>query len=144
MTDVMSKEKRSHVMSRIRGTNTSPELEIRRMLRKSGVTGYRIHCPDIPGHPDIVFLGKSVAVFIDGCFWHKCPRCYREPETRKEYWKSKIELNVARDRTNNERLSVLGWKVLRYWEHEIKDNALGIALKIKLELTNSGNKSSKL
>jgi len=119
MPDVLTPEQRRLNMERIRGKDTTPELKIRRLLRERGIRGYRIHY-DLPGKPDIVFVRKKIAIFIDGCFWHKCPVCFTEPETRKDFWLDKINRNVARDRKINEELLSLGWKVLRFWEHDIK------------------------
>lgn len=78
--------------------------------------------PDIEASPDIVLRGKRVAIFIHGCFWHKCPKCFRWPKTREEYWKPKIDRNVERDRENREILKKNGWEVLEIWEHEIKND----------------------
>lgn len=104
-------------MSRIRSKNTSPELSLRKALWKKGYR-YRIHYK-LHGKPDIVFVGKKIAVFIDGCFWHKCPKCYVEPKSNKKYWLPKLEKNVEKDRENSELLNKEGWRVIRVWEHEI-------------------------
>jgi DNA mismatch endonuclease (patch repair protein) len=106
-------------MSKIHGENTSPEIKIRKMLFAQGIRGYRIHF-NIPGKPDLVFTKKKIAVFIDGCFWHKCPVCFQEPETRKEFWMKKISSNVERDEKVNLQLQKEGWRVIRIWEHEIR------------------------
>ena len=119
MTDVLTEEQRKLNMSRIRGKNTSPEIRFRKLLYASGVRGYRLH-PDLPGKPDIAFPRRKLAVFIDGCFWHKCPIHFKEPETRKEFWMKKIQSNVERDRRVNQELQDKGWRVVRVWEHEIR------------------------
>lgn len=119
MTDVLTPKQRTYNMSRIRGKNTAPEIKLRKMLFASGVRGYRIHY-NLPGKPDIVFIKKKIAVFIDGCFWHKCPVCFQEPETRKDFWMKKIQSNIDRDKKVNEQLKNDGWAVIRIWEHEIK------------------------
>jgi len=118
MADVFSKSLRSKIMSRIRSKNTSPELNLRKTLWNKGYR-YKIHYK-LPGKPDIVFASKKVAVFVDGCFWHKCPKCYIEPKSNKRYWLPKIEKNVKKDKENNKALKNLGWKVVRIWEHEIQ------------------------
>jgi DNA mismatch endonuclease (patch repair protein) len=118
MADVFTKEVRSKVMSRIRSKNTSPEILLRKTLWKKGYR-YRIHYK-LPGKPDIVFVQKRVAVFVDGCFWHKCPKCYKPPKTNKKYWLPKIEKNVDKDKKNNKKLKEADWKVIRLWEHEVK------------------------
>lgn len=138
MGDVLTKEQRSYNMSRIRGSNTAPEVALRRALRDLGLRGYRIKSP-LPGKPDIVFLKSKIAVFVDGCFWHKCPKCFRAPETRKDFWKTKIETNVERDKNINGLLYSMGWKVLRLWEHEIKEDSHKVAMEIQDKVANSGD-----
>ena len=118
MPDIFSKEKRSWVMSRIRGKGTKVELMLARGLRKSRIH-YRSQ-PKIFGNPDfLVFSGKSqVLVFVDGDFWHGWD--YNDRKDRlPEYWQRKIERNMARDKSNTERLQETGWKVVRIWEHQI-------------------------
>ena len=108
-------------MSNIRGKNTGPELKLRKLLWSHGIRGYRIHY-NLPGKPDIVFTKKKIAIFIDGCFWHKCPICFQEPETRKEFWMKKIQSNVERDDKVNLQLKSDGWTVMRFWEHDVRKN----------------------
>jgi DNA mismatch endonuclease (patch repair protein) len=119
MADVLTREQRKLNMSRIRAKNTGPEVKLRKLLFADGIRGYRIHY-NLPGKPDIVFIKKKIAIFIDGCFWHKCPDCFQEPETRKEFWMNKIQSNIERDKKVNEQLSDEGWTVIRIWEHEIR------------------------
>jgi DNA mismatch endonuclease, patch repair protein len=126
MVDVLTKEQRKHNMSRIRGKNTTPEIKFRKLLYARGFRGYRIH-PDLPGKPDIAFTRQKIAIFIDGCFWHKCPIDFKEPDTRKDFWLKKINSNVERDRKTDFELKSLGWTVFRVWEHEIrKDPAAAV------------------
>lgn len=129
MTDVLTKEQRKLNMSRIRGKDTSPELKIRKMLYARGHRGYRIHY-DIPGRPDIVFTKKRLAIFIDGCYWHKCPICFKEPQTNRDFWMNKINKNVIRDHEVNNILRSNGWTVLRFWEHEIRKEPEKVVKKI--------------
>ena len=119
MTDILTPSQRKYNMSRIRGKNTGPEIKLRKLLWTQGVRGYRIHYR-LLGKPDIIFTKKKIAIFIDGCFWHKCPVCFQEPETRKEFWMKKIGSNVERDLKNTRQLQEEGWTVLRFWEHEIR------------------------
>jgi len=119
MTDVLTPKQRTYNMSQIRGKNTGPEVKLRKLLWSNGVRGYRIHY-NLPGKPDIVFIKKKIAIFIDGCFWHKCPICFQEPETRKEFWMKKIQSNIDRDKKVDDQLTNDGWTVIRIWEHEIK------------------------
>ena len=120
-------------MSRIRGKNTSPELKLRKMLWESGIRGYRVHYK-LPGKPDIVFTRKKVVVFVDGCFWHKCPVCFRPPETNAEFWNEKLQKNVERDLKVTKELEDLGWPVLRFWEHEVKKTPEDVVARILLAL----------
>ncbi|NLL10643.1 MAG: very short patch repair endonuclease [Methanomicrobiales archaeon] len=122
MADVLTPEQRKKNMSHIKGKDTKPELIIRRKLFASGVRGYRVHY-DLPGKPDIVFTKKKVVIFIDGCFWHKCPICFQEPETRKKFWVDKIDKNCERDLINNLVLVEKGWTIIRIWEHHIRKNS---------------------
>ena len=119
MTDVLTREQRKYNMSRIRSKNTGPEVKLRKLLFARGIRGYRIHY-NLPGKPDIVFTKKKIVVFIDGCFWHKCPVCFQEPETRKDFWMKKIQSNVDRAIKVNQQLESEGWTVIRIWEHEIR------------------------
>ncbi|WP_048151974.1 very short patch repair endonuclease [Methanolacinia paynteri] len=119
MADVHTAEQRSRNMSAIRAKNTKPELIIRRGLYARGIRGYRIH-HNIAGKPDLVFTRQKIAIFIDGCYWHKCPICFHEPQTNRNFWMKKINGNVERDLQVNEELKKNGWLVLRFWEHEVR------------------------
>jgi len=115
-------------MPRIRSENTGPELIIRRLLKKEGLkfkTGYKLK-----GKPDIIFSEHKTAVFIDGCFWHGCKKHRTFPQTRKNFWKEKINRNMQRDKDINRHYKKDGWKILRIWEHEIKKDAEKAAGKI--------------
>lgn len=136
MTDVLTPEQRKHNMSRIRGKNTGPEIKLRKMLWSQGIRGYRIH-QNLTGKPDIVYTKKKIAIFIDGCFWHKCPICFQEPETRKEFWMEKINSNVERDTKNTQQLLEDGWTVMRFWEHEVRKKPEEVIEKISLSLQQS-------
>ena len=126
--DIMSREKRSKVMSRIRGKNTTPERMITKELRRRKLR-YQKHRNDLPGRPDIVFPGLKVAVFIDGDFWHG----WRFPlwqHKLSENWKLKISENRKRDQRNFRKLRKADWKVLRIWEHQVERDADACARKI--------------
>jgi len=129
----MTKKQRSEVMSKIRSKNTQPELLLRRYLWAKGVRGWRLH-KKLPGKPDLYFGPKKVAVFIDGCFWHKCPQCYRAPKTNKKFWNAKIRRNIARDLESDVALREMGVTPLRFWEHEVRKNIEKCYKKIKREL----------
>ena len=120
MADVLTKEQRSYNMSMIKGENTKPEIALRKLLVACGLRGYRLHYR-LPGKPDIVFPKSRIAIFIDGCFWHKCPKCFVKPVTKRKFWEKKIDSNIKRDKIVNRELKKNKWKVLRIWEHEIKN-----------------------
>lgn len=110
-------------MSRQASRDTSQELAVRRILYGSGLR-YRVHVP-VPGMPrrtvDIVFGKAKIAVFLDGCFWHGCPQHATSPRSNAEWWRTKLDRNMARDRETTTHLSSAGWTVLRFWEHESPD-----------------------
>lgn len=121
MADVFSPEKRSAVMAAIRGSgNKSTEERLRRLFREAGITGWRRKHP-LPGRPDFAFPKLRIAVFVDGCFWHGCPKCFVPPKSRQDYWEPKIQRNRARDKSVAKELKKRGWKSLRIWEHEFKN-----------------------
>ena len=113
----------SKVMSANKGKDTKPELFLRKELWKSGIRGYRLNWKKAQGRPDIAFPGKKVAIFVNGCFWHRCPYCQLGlPKSNTPFWKEKFEKNIARDKTNIKNLESLGWKVLTIWECQMKNN----------------------
>jgi DNA mismatch endonuclease, patch repair protein len=114
---------RSENMRRIRSKDTSPELVVRRALRALGYTGYRLHRKDVPGKPDIAFLGRKKAVLVHGCFWHghDCAEGIRKPKSNQDYWLPKIDRNRQRDAANEDRLTATGWSFLVIWDCELKD-----------------------
>jgi DNA mismatch endonuclease, patch repair protein len=124
MTDVYPPDKRSAVMRRVKGKDTSPELAVRKALTALGAR-YRLHRADLPGKPDIVLPGRRLALFVHGCFWHghDCPRGARVPKQNRDYWVAKIDRNRARDAKSHEALVALGWRVETIWECELKDAA---------------------
>ncbi len=111
---------RKYNMSRIKSSNTLIELRFRKFIWKKGLRGYRIKSK-IAGKPDIYFPKQKVAVFIDGCFWHKCPIDFIRPKSRNNYWDIKIENNIKRDKKIDQVLKIQKIKVIRFWEHEIEN-----------------------
>jgi DNA mismatch endonuclease (patch repair protein) len=103
--------------------NHSTEIRLVRLFRAHGVSGWRRH-QDIEGSPDFVFPKARVMVFVDGCFWHGCPKHCRLPVSHSQYWREKIGRNKARDARANRRLRRDGWRVFRVWEHEIQADHL--------------------
>ena len=120
-TDVFTPEKRSAVMRRVKGRDTSPEIAVRRMLRAAGI-GYRLGGSGLPGKPDIVMKGRRTVVFVHGCFWHghDCARGARKSKQNADYWTAKLMRNVARDRQTVARLTNDGWRVVTVWECDLK------------------------
>ena len=114
---------RSENMRRIRSRDTVPELAVRRLLRNLGHKGYRLHRKELPGKPDIAFIGQRRAILVHGCFWHghDCAEGKRRPKSNQEYWSPKIDQNQKRDAANRVRLDALGWSVLTVWECELRD-----------------------
>jgi DNA mismatch endonuclease (patch repair protein) len=126
MSDVFTKEKRSEVMSRIRGWgNKNTELALVKLFRRHKITGWRRN-QNIFGKPDFVFPKLKLAVFVDGCFWHGCPKHGTQPKENRIFWKKKLARNFARDRLVNRTLRSVNWRVLRIWQHELtrKNEAL--------------------
>ena len=122
----------SRVMSRNKARNTKPELNLRRSLYADGVRGYRLNWKKAPGTPDIAFPGKKIAIFINGCYWHRCPHCELPlPKTNKEFWKEKFDKNIKKDIKKEKELLDLGWIVLVFWECKIKTNMKDCTNKIK-------------
>lgn len=122
--DIMSREKRSALMGRIRGRNTGPEMTVRKLLHAMGYR-FRLQARELPGKPDIVFRSRRVAVFVHGCFWHRhdCGLAY-VPKTRPDFWQRKFEANVARDRRTKQELEAAGWQVVVVWECQLGDLAV--------------------
>ena len=119
MPDVFTKAKRSEVMSRIRGRgNKATEIALARLLRREKIIGWRRHLP-IFGKPDFTFRRERLVVFVDGCFWHGCPKHSNIPVNNGDFWKKKLTKNKLRDRIVTETLRQKGWLVIRIWEHEL-------------------------
>lgn len=119
--DTRTPEQRRRIMQSVKSKNTKPELTVRRLLHAMGYR-YRLHRKDLPGKPDIAFIGRRKAIFVHGCFWHwhGCDKG-QLPKSRLAYWKPKLAENVKRDRTKVEQLEALGWDVLVVWQCELKD-----------------------
>ena len=119
MPDVFTKAKRSDVMSRIRSRgNKDTELALAKLFRAHGISGWRRN-QKIFGKPDFVFRAARLAVFVDGCFWHGCPRHGTKPKGNAAFWRRKFSRNKQRDELVNRTLRRTGWRVLRVWEHEL-------------------------
>jgi DNA mismatch endonuclease (patch repair protein) len=117
---------RGENMRRIRAKDTGPERVVRTLLRELGHRGYRLHRKDLPGKPDIVFVGRRKAIFVHGCFWHghECREGVRRPKSNTGYWLPKIEGNQRRDARHIEELLARGWDVLTVWDCELGNREL--------------------
>jgi len=106
-------------------SGTRPELILSKLLRK------KILKNSLPGSPDFVYPRKKVAVFLHGCFWHRCPHCNFEPPRRnRDFWSRKFERNVERDKLVNQELETMGWRVVEVWEHELRKDPIKVAERI--------------
>lgn len=120
---IPEKELTSEIMSSVRAKNTKPELALRKVLYHSGLSGYRLHWKKVPGRPDITFPGKKIAIFVNGCFWHRCPYCNPPfPKTHVEFWSEKFKKNIERDQRKIADLEKIGWHVIVFWECQIKND----------------------
>jgi len=119
------------IMQKNKAKDTNPELRFRTELFHMGIIGYRKHRADIPGKPDIAFIGRRIAIFINGCFWHKCPKCkISYPTTNQAYWREKINRNTKRDERILRELRQLDWKPIVIWECQLRRDAASCAQKI--------------
>ena len=129
--DTFTRVARSAIMAKVKSAGCkSTELSLARLLRRERLTGWR-RGSLLTGRPDFVFPKLRVAVFVDGCFWHGCARCYRRPSSRRAYWDAKVARNKRRDKSVNRLLRQEGWGIVRVWEHELKD-APRLAARLRL------------
>jgi DNA mismatch endonuclease, patch repair protein len=131
-TDVLTPEQRSFCMSRVRNRDTGPELRLRRALWAAGLR-YRLRS-GLPGKPDLVFPSNRLAVFMDSCFWHRCPLHATKPKTNAAFWEEKLSSNVRRDERVNAELAARGWVVLRVWQHDLRDGITEIVQRVSVAL----------
>lgn len=125
----------SKVMSANKAKNTKPELVLRKTLWHAGLKGYRLNWKKVAGRPDIAFPGKKLAIFVHGCFWHRCPTCaYPLPKHNTDFWANKFDRNAQRDEVKRAGLLKLGWKVITVWECEIKEGLEKIVINISDQL----------
>jgi DNA mismatch endonuclease (patch repair protein) len=171
MADVFSKKKRSELMSRIRSHgNKATEVALAKLFRRHGITGWRRQVkiqvtsdrrrvarkarkpgpslvtrhPPLSVRPDFVFARSRTAVFVDGCFWHGCPKHCKIPAGNRAFWKKKFDANKARDRHVNRELRRLGWLVVRIWEHDLAKRDVACVRKVQRGLVSSFSKSVRL
>ncbi len=132
VADSLDPAARSRLMARVRVRDTAPELLLRRALWAAGVRGYRLHVKTLPGKPDIAFIGRKLAVFVDGAFWHGHPDYYHGQSG--PFWDTKIATNRERDARVNAQLASLGWEVVRVWDFEVEKDAAACASRVAAEL----------
>lgn len=126
--DSVDKQTRSRVMASVHSKNNrSTEKRLRYALIHAKIKGWRMQAKDLAGVPDFVFDKEQIAVFVDGCFWHGCPRCYRRPSSSRKYWDEKVKGNIARDKRVAAKLRREGWAVLRIWEHSLSEPEKAVA-----------------
>jgi DNA (cytosine-5)-methyltransferase 1 len=132
---IPEKEITSEIMSSIRAKNTKPEIILRKTLYDTGLSGYRLHWKKAPGRPDICYPGKKIAIFVNGCFWHRCPHCNPPmPKTHTHFWENKFAKNIERDKKKIKDLEKEDWKVLVFWECQINENAIKCVNEVKKTL----------
>ena len=138
MVDRISEERRSWNMSRIRGKNTSPELRLRSLLHGAGYR-FRLHDKKLPGRPDIVLKKYRTVIFVHGCYWHRHPGCPNTttPGTRTDFWQSKFDGTVERDKRKARELRAIGWRPLTVWECELEKCPQAVLDNIHRELDRS-------
>lgn len=135
MVDNLSKENRRKAMSSVKSKETKLETKVTKYLWTKGLR-YRKNVKDLYGTPDIAIKSRKVVVFIDSCYWHGCPEHCRLPVSNNEYWQAKIERNAARDCKVTAYYRDKGWRVIRIWEHDLKDSFEDVMNKLLAELKN--------
>lgn len=134
---VPAREATSKAMSANKARNTKPEMLLRKALHRNSVRGYRVNWKNAPGRPDIAFPGRKVAIFVHGCFWHRCPTCNLQlPKSNTGFWSQKFENNVKRDSNKVEQLFQMGWRVITVWECDITKDIDNIVNNIKTHILN--------
>lgn len=139
MADSLSPERRSWNMSRIRGTDTGPEIALRSLLHRAGYR-FRLHDRHLPGRPDIVLPRFRTVIFVHGCFWHRHAGCRNAttPGSRTEFWIRKFQGTVARDARKAAELEAAGWKVITVWECELKKDSENVLRRVVKQLRSAG------
>lgn len=130
MADNLTPEQRHKNMTHIKSTNTKIEKDITKALWNLGYR-FRKNVKGLPGKPDIAIKKYKIVIFLDSCFWHKCPEHFKKPKSNLEYWEPKIKRNVERDAEINSYYQQKNWHILRIWEHEVKKDFDNTLLKIR-------------
>ena len=122
--------------------NTKPEMLVRQRLREAGLTGYRLQWKKAPGRPDIAFPGRKIAIFVNGCFWHRCPHCHPStPKRNVEFWETKFRRNVERDARARAELDEMGWTHITIWECELKRDRIDETMAHVIEQVRAAERS---
>ena len=129
MVDNLTKRQRSHCMSKIRSKWTAQEKKIHNFLKGNKIK-HKMH-PNLFGSPDILLTKTNTIIFLNGCFWHRCPKCFKKPKSNRSYWTKKIMNNVSRDKSVQSSLKKDGYKIRIIWEHDINNNIKTIVEKLK-------------
>ena len=131
-TDHISPETRSAIMRAVKSRRArSTERRLRAAMVSNGIKGWRMYADELPGKPDFVFIESNLAIFVDGCFWHGCPKCYRRPHSSQKYWDAKVLYNITRDQRNRARLRRIGWRIIRVRSMRLWQIRNGCALELK-------------
>lgn len=145
MADTLTPVQRHSVMSKNRSRGArSTERALRARLAAARLQGWRMHPTTVIGRPDFIFPRAGLAIFVDGCFWHKCPKHKNLPTTNREFWSDKIARNMARDKEVNRTLRRLGWRVLRIWEHDLKERPETVVPRIRAALAERRSTHARL
>lgn len=139
MADRLTTQQRSRLMSRVKTRDTAPERRLRQALWSLGVRGWRLHPKQVPGRPDLAWIGRRVAVFVDGAFWHGHPDYYWGQSG--DFWDRKIARNRERDARVNEQLASANWRVLRFWDFEVERDPVACATQVQVALARSEQSS---
>lgn len=134
--DNLTKAQRRKNMQNIRSSRTTPERKLAKSLRTHSLY-FAQNVASLPGKPDIVFRKRKIAVFVDSDFWHMNSKRFIMPDTNLDYWKPKIKRNIKRDKEVNKMLRKAGWRVLRFWEYDVKRNTAACAKKVLNTLAKS-------
>jgi DNA mismatch endonuclease, patch repair protein len=130
MADCFAPTVRSRIMATVRNRHTAPELRLRKSLWSLGCR-YRLHDRRVPGSPDISIPRARVAIFVDGCFWHGCPRCYTPPKSNAPFWRKKLKVNERRRHNVRRELRIAGWQCIEIWECDVERNCERAARRIQ-------------
>jgi len=140
--DTFDRRTRSRIMATVKSKGSRIEKQATRILRKAGIKGLTIHAKGLVGNPDLVIARRRMAIFVDSCFWHGCPKHLRVPSSNKRYWRAKLDMNIARDISKRSKLRRQGWSVMRIWEHDLS-NPAGVTKRVLRAVAQPRNRSTE-